>query len=294
MTTLPDADLALARLSDLYRRNLTLMGKDDVIVANVGGSGQSLIGNILFEAGLNYVDGYTEALREDGHAVPADEHASYRSHFASLYDKDTAGDGRLRSLWPRFVKTHHPPVVFDDTTIGGVWLLVRDPRDTIYAGYRWRASFGEEAWDRVPDTFEEFLAGPGDFSSDPVADWCAFHTAWLDRSAQTEHAEVLRFEDLKTRPVEVVTAALHRLDVDIDPERVRRAVDASSFDRMREHEDRVTSASGGGAAAQPRMIRAGKIDGWREWMTPELARFFAGAELRTVAARFGYDIAEQR
>jgi hypothetical protein len=291
MTTLPDPHLALDRLGELYRQNLARLGMDDVVVANVGGSGQSLIGNILFEAGLNYVDAYTEVLHEDGHALPADEHTTYRQHFASLYDKDNTGDGRLTSLWPRFVKTHHPPIIFDTATIGGVWLLVRDPRDTIYAGYQWRAAFGEEVWDQVPETFLEFLRGHGDFSSDPVADWCAFHTAWLERARQCAHSEVLTFEDLKTQPVPVVSTALRRLGVEVDEDRLRHAVEASSFARMREHEDRVSAPQQDGVA-QPRMVRAGKVDGWREWMTPELAPYFSGAELRAVAGQFGYDLSE--
>ena len=289
MTTLPDPGLAIGRLSDLYRRNLAVLGPDDFVIANVGGSGQSLIGNILFEAGLNYVDAYTEELHEDGSAVAVDEHAAYRQHFSSLYAKDQSGEPASR--WPRFLKTHHPPVIFDTATLGGVWLLVRDPRDTIYAAYRWRATFAEEEWDRVPATFVEFLQGPGDFSSDPVADWRAFHTAWLERAGQYPHFDLLRFEDLKTRPQEAVSAALRGIGVEVDPDRMRQAIEASSFTRMREHEDRVARTQPDGAD-QPRMIRAGKIDGWREWMTPELAPYFSGGELRTVAARVGYDLSE--
>ena len=38
------------------------------------------------------------------------------------------------------------------------------------------------------------------------------------------------------------------------------------------------------------MIRAGKTDGWKDWMTPELADCFSGAELREVARQYGYDL----
>jgi hypothetical protein len=284
MTILPDPDMAVARISDLYRHNLAQLGRDDVVVANMGGAGQSLIGNILWELGLNYVDGYTEILQADGTAIAAREHTDYRQHLASLDKKDNAGDVQPAVLWPRFVKSHHPPVVFSGATFGAVWVLVRDPRDTVYAGYRWRASFGEEAWDQVPDTFAEFLRGRGDFSDSPVDDWVAFYAAWSEVAGAHRNAEVLRFEDLKQRPVEIVSAALQRIGVDRSRADVERAVEASSFAKMREHEDRVSGAG------QPRMIRAGKIDGWTEWMTPELAGFFTGDDLREVGERYGYHL----
>ncbi|MEV6603074.1 sulfotransferase domain-containing protein [Kutzneria sp. NPDC051319] len=275
---LPDASMALARVSALYRRNITMLGDRDVVVASHGGSGQSLIGNILFELGLNYVDAYTEELHADGRATVAPAHAGYRSHLASQHDKDRDAAGAVR-LWPRFVKTHHPPAVFADATYAAVWLLVRDPRDAIYASYQWRAGFAEEQWDRVPGTFVEWLRGLGDFSPSPVDDWVAYYRAWQLRST----GPVLRFEDLKTRPVPVVVDALRPLGVDVTIDDVGRAVEASSFERMRRHEDRV-------ADDRPRVIRSGRVEGWREWMTDELAAFFGGEDLRRLAAQCGYEL----
>jgi hypothetical protein len=293
MITLPDPELAIGRVSDLYRHNVAQLGRDDIVVASHGGSGQSLIGNILFELGLNYVDAYTEVLHDDGRAVAAAAHAAYRRHLASLHDKDKAGDDQPAALWPRFVKTHHVPVVFTEAAIlGGVWLLVRDPRDAIYASYQWRASFAEEDWDQVPDTFLDWLRGPGDFTRSPVDDWYAFYVAWTERAQQYDHVDVLRFEDLKQRPVEVVSNALRRLGIEIPTPEARRAVEASSFAKMREHEDRMATSQPRGTAG-PRMIRAGKKEGWKDWMTPELAEFFSGAELRAVARQYGYDLADR-
>lgn len=285
MTILPDARTADTRVSDLYRRNVTRLGAGDIVIASHGGSGQSLIGNILAELGLNYVDAYTEVLHADGRAVVAGEHLSYRQHLASQHDKDSA-TGEPAQLWPRFVKTHHPPSVFADATVGGVWILVRDPRDAIYASYQWRAGFAEEEWDKVPGTFQQWLNGPGDFSPSPADDWHAFYTAWARYARDHDRTEVLRFEDLKTQPTGIVTAALRRAGVDIDDNAVAEAVEASSFARMRAHEEKVA----GDGAAVPRVIREGRTNGWKGWMTPELAGFFTGARLHTVAAEYGYDL----
>jgi hypothetical protein len=292
MTTLPQAELAFGRLSDLHRRNILRLGRDDIVVASNGGSGQSLIGNILFELGLNYVDTYTEVLLDDGRGVGVEAHAGYRRHLASLHDKDAGDGGRPdTAVWPRFTKTHHPPVVFEHAPIGGVWILVRDPRDALYAAYQWRVSFAEEPWDLVPDTLAEWLRGPGDYTRTPVDDWPAFYRSWSERARQCEHSHVLRFEDLKTRPVEVVSDALRALGLTVPDAEIQRAVDASSFSRMREHEDRVATMQPQGKG-QGRIVRAGKTDGWKDWMTPELADCFSGAELHEVARRYGYDLSE--
>jgi hypothetical protein len=289
MTALPDPDLALSRVSGLHRRNLGQLGQRDIVVASHGGSGQSLIGNILFELGLNYVDAYTEVLYDDGRADAAAAHKDYRRHLVSQHDKDELGGNRPVLTWPRFVKTHHPPVVFSGVTLGGVWLLVRDPRDAIYASYQWRSRFAEEEWDKVPGTFPEWLSGQGDFSRSPVEDWSAFYAAWSEHARHCRHVHVLRFEDLKRRPVEVVSDALRRLDIQMPPVEVRRAVEASSFAKMREHEDRVARSRPVGSDPA-RVIRAGRTEGWKDWMTPHLARFFSGAELRVAAHQYGYDL----
>jgi hypothetical protein len=64
---------------------------------------------------------------------------------------------------------------------------------------------------------------------------------------------------------------------------------ASSFAKMRAHEDQV-AGDGDQTTGAPRVIREGKTDGWKGWMTPELATFFTGEEFRTVAKGYGYDL----
>lgn len=279
MTVMPDPVLAGQRMSEDYQRNIGRMGTRDVLVASCGGAGQSYVGNILHELSVNYVDAYTEELREDGTAVARTEHGGYRKHLASLHDKDNTAPPV--EPWPRLVKTHHPPEMFPDGSFGAVWLLVRDPRDALYSLYQWRHNFAEEEWDRVPPTFEGWLRGRGDFTASPVDDWTAFHQAWLRR---TPDCTVLRFEDLKRDPEGALTEPLRRLGVRFDEARLRRAADNSSFDKMRAHEDAVS------ATGEPRMIRDGRVAGWQRWMTPELAGFFRDDELRAVAGKFGYDL----
>jgi Sulfotransferase domain len=265
---------ATRNVSSLYRSNLGALSENDVVIASYGGSGQALIGNILAEAGLNYADPYTEVLRPDGSTMsPA--FTSFRRRLAALHERDTVGGSPQPG--PRFVKTHHLPEVHEGCRFDAVWLLVRDPRDALYSWYRWRLDFAEEPWDHVDGSFDDFLRGPDHTGRSPVDDWCAFYAEWGRRAGL-----VLRFEDLKERPLETVREALATLGLEAGDDTLRRAIERSTFDSMRRHEERVAGAGEG------RLMRAGKVAGWRDWMTPELARHFSGAELRAVAKRFGY------
>ena len=40
------------------------------------------------------------------------------------------------------------------------------------------------------------------------------------------------------------------------------------------------------------MVREGKADGWKGWMTSDLAGYFTSVELRTTAREYGYDLPE--
>jgi hypothetical protein len=264
---------------DQHYRNLSLIRADDIIMPSLGGAGSSLLGNIVLELGLHYVDLTKEKLLADGSSQAPTDSITRRIRARSF----SGVDGQSKA--PRFMKTHLPIEEFDDHDIGGVWLLVRDPRDALYSWYRYHRGFAELPWERVPDTFEEFLRQPFFTGVPPVEGWVSFYQGWSERAKRSRHFAVLRFEDLKSSPVETMRAAFTDLNLQWSPQDLERAVESSTFEAMRRHEDTV--ASGGSDA---RVMRSGAVGGWREWMTPELSSFFSTEGLATVAGRFGYDI----
>ncbi|MDG4795540.1 sulfotransferase domain-containing protein [Micromonospora sp. WMMD1082] len=274
------------RVSDLYRHNIDQLTGDDIVIASYGGAGQAIIGNILLELGLNYVDAYTERLLPDGRAVDVAAHSAYRSRLAATARAET--DRRLR--WPRFVKSHVPARHFADAPLRGVWVLVRDPRDALFSWYNWRRGFAEEEWDQVEGTFEEFLTRPDYGGATPVQDWADFYSGWLRAAQKRLVRQVMHFEDLKQHPHEVVSGALTAANVSVDDGALAKAVGRSSYEAMRAHEDGVVS-SHGGADAMPRIMNSGRVAGWRGWITPELSAAFANPQMDRVAAQFGYSLA---
>jgi hypothetical protein len=278
------------RISPLHEANISVLGDRDVPVASFGGAGQSLLGNVLLELGLNYADAYTERLLPDGTSQPAEEHNEWRQRLAASHTKDSEQapcSGRRR--WPRFVKTHLPPEYFTNRPLLGAWVLIRDPRDALYSRYRFRVEYAQDPADIAAGSFENWLRLPGPAGLNPIDDWNHFYDSWLvNPSGKPSHA-VSRFEDLKAEPSQTLRPALQEFGITPNPRDILAAFERSSFSAMRTHEER-NSGSETSLGPKQRIMRKGKPGEWREWITPELMELFAPTQ--TVAGRYGYRIAD--
>lgn len=290
----PGACTPEARMSELYRRNIELLGGQDVLVASHGGAGQSIVGNMLLELRRNYVDPYNEALLSDGTTMEVPEYANYQRRLSATAKRADRRPGTPAQWqpWPRFVKTHFTPTAFGSRSFYGLWLLVRDPRDALYSLYNWRINFAAEPW-TAPSSFAEWLAAAesGDFPPEEwtnyykADDWREFYSEWLQVVGNFDRVVMTRFEDLKLMPIAALRAALRAFDVDATEVELANAVDNSTFEAMRRHEDQA-AAEGDGR----RVLRKGAVSGWREWMTPQIAAFFTDPALAAMAQRFGYEL----
>jgi hypothetical protein len=165
------------------------------------------------------------------------------------------GHGRLVSLdGPRLpiLKTHFLPTtdvsqLYRDSTTK-VICLVRNPRDVILSAAR---HFGVPP-EEVPVFAKEFIANRGNpqWSAIGWGTWPQSVQSWSSPSLRQSfpNAEVLtlRYEDIRVDPVEQLRQTVDFLDLGgpFEPERVRRAVENSSLERMREFE--LTDPAGRG------------------------------------------------
>jgi hypothetical protein len=94
---------------------------------------------------------------------------------------------------------------------------------------------------------------------------------------------------LKSDGLATIRDALRVFNVAIRDDQIQCAVEHSSFEKMRAHEDSVAAHDRNKGAF--RIMRKGKVSEWTEWMTPQLATYFADDDLASVAARFGYTVA---
>jgi hypothetical protein len=299
MNEQPDAE---AEIVGRHRQNIRKLGPRDVPIAAYPGSGNSLIGNILLELGLDYVDPYSEELGDDGTTRVVPDWAAYRTRLPATAARDDvpAAAEPATADQPRFFKNHLFPQEYTESSVRGAVLLVRDPRDAVYSSYRWFRSFSPY-W--IPDrpkgqgSFGEFLDGIGINDEPPVSHWAAFNATWLDALPRFATSLVITFEELKADTVGVTTRLLENFGIPVDPEAVEKAVSRSSFDAMRSHEDRAAAAQEAGqvptGAEPPRINRRGKVGEWREWYgDPALAERFREPDVVRTAARFGYRLTD--
>ena len=89
---------------------------------------------------------------------------------------------------------------------------------------------------------------------------------------------LVRFEELKSEPVNATNRLLKAVGVAAAAEDVASAVASSTFEQMRRHEDR-------NATGQPRIMRRGLCGEWKEWYHGEIADYFQGADAYLQQAR---------
>ncbi|MCS7477019.1 sulfotransferase domain-containing protein [Umezawaea endophytica] len=272
-------------MRERHVRNAAMVGAQDIIVAAYPASGAALLGNILMELGHTFIDPHFDELDEQGRIrVPSDE--ELRSHRDRIAANSLSGSVGGR----RFFKNHLDPTYFTDAPLTAVVLLVRDPRDALHSSFRFFQEFAPTLLSYLTiekASFLEYLDGLGDEGEPPltVEGWVEFYRAWTEVAERLPCSAVVRFEELKTTPVAAVVRLLDALGSTADPAAVEHAVERSSFERMRAHEEKVAGAN------QPMIMRSGRVDEWREWYGDgELSDRFRVPRMIEMAARFGYEI----
>jgi hypothetical protein len=195
---------------------------------------------------------------------------------------------RLTQLHPDlvFVKTHNAnlalhgvPLCTPGHTAGAV-VIVRDPRDVALS----YAAFTGKSVDEIIT----FMAARGAANeSDGVqvfemlSSWSAHTLSWVGAPRRL----LMRYEDLLAEPERYFARLVRFLGTgEVDAERLRRAVQFSSFDALKGQETAEGYRAAGSAG---QFFRAGKAGQWRERLTPEQARRIE-ADHGEVMGKLGY------
>lgn len=135
------------------------------------------------------------------------------------------------------VKTHFaniqpdgglPHLVPADVTKKAVY-VVRDPRSVFASFCRFFAyspDMAAEAMNRV----DFRIGGAGDFATSLVSSWSNNVRSWVGEQAFPVH--VVKYEDMLADAGKELTEVLEFLGEDVDEERVEKAVEAASIDRL--------------------------------------------------------------
>lgn len=238
-----DLDIALAT------ENIKNLEKNDIILASYLGSGSSLIGGILIELGLDYIEGYQEKIspkkQQTEVVLPL-----WRKHWKQLDTKYNTDS--LKEL--RFFKTHFYPESYVNAKPNTAVLLIRDARDAVISYYNWRKGFSDET-----GTLSDFLNTYGYYGKKPFNDWASYIEEWLRWGNEPNHKlYLIKYEDLKFNPEKTIKKLLKFFNIKRTKEQISRAVENSRFSKIKNEEIKFLKNKN-----QPRIFRKGLVGEWR-------------------------------
>jgi hypothetical protein len=168
-----------------------------------------------------------------------------------------------------FVKTHNAliedngvPTITMAQTAGAIY-VVRNPLDVCI-------SFADHYGLTIDQAIAQ-LNLPGasiDMTDTHVFEvygsWSEHVESWTGRPSPALH--VMRYEDMLAQPEQTFDAAARFLGLSPTAERLRRAIELSSFDKLRQQEDAAGFRER--SKMSERFFRVGRADQWRTALTP--------------------------
>jgi ribosomal protein L16/L10AE len=145
--------------------------------------------------------------------------------------------------------------------------VTRDPRDIVLAEYAFYTVLDYYHGDL--DSFIDSFLLTKNCSVYGYGPWQRHIATWLDSPiAETSNMLLLRFEDLRKDPLPGFIQMVEFLGVDVDVDKIRRAVENNTIQKMRDKEDKEPVRS----SIRGRFVREGAVRGWLSKLTLEQAR----------------------
>jgi hypothetical protein len=201
-----------------------------------------------------------------GNLIHQNEPVTFLNLERLLPDMYIHSDREMRNMpRPRVIKSHE---CFDPRYKRIVY-IVRDPRDVAVSNYYWELKKGSFSEGFSMQDFVHRWMSSGYWPR--IGNWGDHVASWLSTRRNHSDFVLLRYEDLMSEP-EVQLAKVARL-LQIDPtrDRLARAIELSSADRMRKLENKE-----GGKWLQTKytrqdapFVRKAASGGWKAVLPPE-------------------------
>lgn len=138
----------------------------------------------------------------------------------------------LRVRRPRLLKSHE---CFDPRYKRSIY-IVRDPRDVIVSRYNWHVK-----WRTIPRDYPLSSYAPRFISGElqgriKSGTWAEHVLSWLAMRAGDPGFLLIRYEDMKNAPQDELSRLASFLGLDSSPDALKRAIELSSAERMRQIE----------------------------------------------------------
>lgn len=237
----------------------------------------NLVGDLDEPADINALDRTTIASSrfafdravgvEAGDLTP-DEVAALRPRVYEAWSAAEPGEVLFRKIHDMYGYTPAgDPLISADATRGAIY-LVRNPLDVCVSWAHHNNTTVEASLESLCDPRMALCDRPGRIFQQlrqPLSSWSAHVLSWLRAPEIPIHP--VRYEDLKDRPLETFTSAVRFAGLDHDEAAIRRAIELSAFERLRDQEaahgfrEKMRTATS--------FFRRGEVGSWRQALTPE-------------------------
>jgi hypothetical protein len=137
--------------------------------------------------------------------------------------------------------------------------LVRDVRDVALSEHAYEKGLG-----RFDKDFDHFLQAFLSGKINGYGSWQCHVNSWLDADSRGDiELLVIRYEELRRNPEEILANLLQFIGVNVDCRAIREGVANNSLDKMKTKEDMSPQMPRG----DNRFVRSGSVGGWMESLT---------------------------
>ncbi len=194
---------------------------------------------------------------------------------------------------PYFMKAHDAysynkqhQALFPQEATAGVLYLIRNPLD-VAASFAHHSHISvQKAIHRMNNMAYSFCSNEKQLHlqlNQKLLTWSAHVNSWVD--APNLRVKVIRFEDLQADTKATFSKVIQFLGLDIEPERLCKAVEYSAFEQLA-HQEKADGFREKAPRAQS-FFRKGQVGTWREQMTSSMIEEVIAAHCETMT-RFGY------
>jgi hypothetical protein len=163
-------------------------------------------------------------------------------------------------------KDYGYPTISAKATIGVIY-IVRDPRDVVISAADHYGLTIDQAVEMMADKNTSGQGMPGNTVYERMSSWSEHVRSWTGWKHGALH--VLRYEDLLADPLARFGEIARKLGITQDEDRIRRAVEFSSFKTLQKQEAETGFIEKSVNSA--RFFRSGRAGGWRDKLTPAQA-----------------------
>ncbi len=198
-----------------------------------------------------------------------------------------AGETLFMKAHDRWRRLGDGQPMFPADVTRGVVYIIRNPLDLAAScAHHWGVPVAQAAGTLCdgPDPARAATVGAPDHLRESLGSWSQHVSSWVDDSGLPLH--VLRYEDLSADPDGSFGAVVEFCGLGYDRDRVRKAVEFSSFGELR-HQEAAAGFRERSPLASDGFFRRGETGSWRD----ELPAYLAGrltATHRQTMDRFGY------